>query len=357
MLFVGEEDRGYFARDVARFRGQELNFLQNSLDIGEQITEILTRQFDYILFDIEQYTNPAQELAAEIKRMERAKNCTVIIYAPGYDQKSKVIQELQVQGIRFFIFSARSGEAAEELERCMEGYYKEPEPEQIEEAVKKKEEARSVKIGITGACRRMGTTTLAIQMVKYLQVKGYKACYIEVNDTHFVESHERIFNTVHDSYLGKVSFEHVDMYYKQENLLEVLSQGYDYYVYDFGTYTDTDFNKTSFLEKDVRAFVVGSKALEMDYTMEVLRNEFYTDVSYVFNFISEKEKADLLEYMEDKAANTHFMVYAPDQFEYVYNPAYEKLLPVEDVSQREEPRKGLFRKKGKKRGKAQNGKV
>ena len=47
-------------------------------------------------------------------------------------------------------------------------------------------------------------------------------------------------------------------------------------------------------------FVVGSKASEMSYTNELIRNEYYTDVNYVFNFISEKEKPELLEYMEEK---------------------------------------------------------
>ena len=160
-------------------------------------------------------------------------------------------------------------------------------------------------------------------------------------------SMRRTFNTVHDTYLGKVTFENVEMYYRQEKLLDVLKQEYDYFVYDFGTYMDTDFSKTSFLEKDVRIFVVGSKASEMSYTNELIRNEYYTDVNYVFNFISEKEKPELLEYMEEKAAQTYFTVSTPDQFEYVPNEAFEKLLPVEDISEPEEEPRGFFRRKRK----------
>ena len=239
----------------------------------------------------------------------RAKSWTVVIYAPGYDRESRIVQQLMYQGIRYFVYSGNFSEAREELERCLNGYYREPEEEEELQEVAKREEAKERDPDRSGwGIHRMGTTTFALQLVKYLQLKGYKACYVEVNATGFVEQHERTFNTVHDTYLGKVTFENVEMYYKQEKLLDVLKQEYDYFVYDFGTYMDTDFSKTSFLEKDVRIFVVGSKASEMSYTNELIRNEYYTDVNYVFNFISEKEKPELLEYMEEKAAQTYFTV-------------------------------------------------
>lgn len=361
ILFIGAEDRGYFVRETAHIRKEELCFISNRTTIKSQINEILKWTAEYLIFDIEQYIDSAVELAEEISRIKRAKNCTVIIYAPGYDRKSRIIQELLLRGIRFFVYSGNQTEAREELERCILGYFIEPSENELEllekeEAIKK----GSMKIGVAGACGRIGTTTFALQFVKYLQLKGYKACYIEVNSTGFVLQHEKAFNVIHDEYLGKVNFDSIDMYYKQENLLEVLKQEYDYFVYDFGTYMDTDFNKTSFLEKDTRIFVMGSKAAEMPYTNEVLRNEYYTDVEYVFNFISEKEKSEILEYMEEKSARTYFTVYAPDQFEFVPNDAFEKILPIEDISPQnsEKVRKGLFRwKKKRGRGKDHNGEV
>ncbi len=359
ILFIGDEDRGFFVRETAAVRGDQVSYIKSGTSIYSQRSELLKQEADYLVFDIEQYLDAAPDLAAEIDRITRAKSWETVIYAPGYDRQSRIVQELQFHGIRYFIYSGNNAEAREELECALSGYYVEPEKESMEQ-IRKREETVSggKKIGIAGACRRMGTTTLAIQLVKYLQLNGYKACYLEVNDTGFVQQHEQTFNVVHDSYLGKVTFADVEMYYRQENLPAVLKQDYDYYVYDFGTYMDTDFNKTSFLEKDARIFVMGSKASEMPYSKEILRNEYYRDVSYVFNFISEKEKSELLEFMEEKAGQTYFMPYAPDQFEYVPGE-YEKLLPVEDISVKEEPtrRRGLFGFMGKKEkhGKAETG--
>lgn len=342
ILFIGAEDRGFFAKETAALRGEELCYVDSAPSIEIHLNEILGRPCQYLIFDIEQYTDPADDLAEEIRRIGRAKNCDIIIYAPGYDQESRIIKACISQGVKYYVLSGNQTEAREELERCLLGYYQEESKEEPE-SIRKEEIKCGTKIGITGACRRIGTTTLTIQLLKYLQVKGYRACYIEVNETGFVEKHEQFFHTSHDRDIGKVTFQHVDMFYKQENLLEVLKQGYDYFLFDFGTYTEAGFNKTSFLEKDIRIFVMGSKATEMEPTMEVLRNEYYRDVSYVFNFISENEKPDLLEFMEEKAKVTYFTVYAPDQFEYVHNPAFEKLLPVDDHSENKK-KKGLLRR-------------
>lgn len=342
ILFIGAEDRGFFVKETAALKGEELCFVGSAPLIETQINEILGCPCQYLIVDIEQYIDPAEDLAEEFKRIGRAKNCEIIIYAPGYDQQSRVIEACVSKGIRYYVFSGNQAEAREELERCFLGYYPE-EPREKPESGGKEEIKRGTKIGVTGACSRIGTTTLTIQLLKYLQVKGYKACYIEVNGTGFVEKHEQFFHTSHDQGLGKVTFQHVEMFYRQENLPEVLKQDYDFYLFDFGTYTAGGFHKTSFLEKDMRIFVMGSKASEMEPAMEVLRNEYYTEVSYIFNFISENEKPDLLEFMEEKATDTYFSVYTPDQFEYVHNPAFEKLLPVDDHSENIK-KKGLLRR-------------
>ena len=48
----------------------------------------------------------------------------------------------------------------------------------------------------------------------------------------------------------------------------------------------------------------GTTASEMDETETILRNEYYSDIMYVFNFVSEREKKDVLEFMENKAERT-----------------------------------------------------
>lgn len=171
ILFAGSQERGFFVQETASIKGMNLEYLQGSLTIKNHLNDILSRQCEYLIFDVEQYVDPAEEIAEEIKRIEVAKNCQVIIYAPGYDRQSKIIQELQNRGILYYIFAVSQTGAREELERCLYGYYKEPETNRYQEETEVLEELKpGIKIGIAGICRRMGTTTFAIQFVKYLQL-------------------------------------------------------------------------------------------------------------------------------------------------------------------------------------------
>ena len=350
ILFVGPEDRAFFLRETAKMKQMDISYVGSSPSIELQLTAILERQMRYLVIDVEQDVDTAEEIAIKVESLKRAKNCDVIIFAPGYNRHSRIIEELERRGIRFYIFSADQAGAREEFERCLNGYYLDPaaDEDKEDEAMIPSKAYLGKKIGVTGVCRRIGTTTAAVQLVKYLQFKGYKACYIEVNETGFVQQHGKFFISDHDETIGCVTYQNVDMYYKQENLQEIFSMDYDYFVFDYGAYSDRGFNKTSFLEKDIRIFVAGSKATEMKYTQDVLRNEYYSDVEYLFNFISEKERPDLLEYMEEKADITYFTVYVPDQFEYVHNLEFDKMLPVQ--AQGEETvkkKKGFFWKKRK----------
>lgn len=350
IVFVGDEDRGYFVRESAALLKQDLYFVGYSMKIDRQINEILQMDCDYLILDIEQYTDDPEELAGAIARMDKAKGekCSTIIYAPGYSPSSRIIQELKERGLYYFLLSANMTDSKEQLERCMQGYYEEPEIP-LEET-QREEVPPGRKIGITGACHRIGATTLALQLVRYFQSLGYRACYIQVNATRYVEQLADYFNVFKDAYFGQVTFDGIDLYYKQENISEILKQGYDYYIYDFGTYTDTDFNKTMFLEKDIRIFVLGSKPSELPFTDEVLRNEYYKDVLCLFNFVSRQEQPDVLELMEERAGDTYFAGYTPDPFVFTTESKelFEHMIPT---GQKELPeKKKWFFGKSRKRG-------
>ena len=92
ILFAGSQERGFFVQETAAIKEMELEYLQGSLTIKNHLNDILSRQCEYLIFDIEQYVDSAEEVAAEIKRIEGAKNSQVIIYAPGYDRQSKIIR-------------------------------------------------------------------------------------------------------------------------------------------------------------------------------------------------------------------------------------------------------------------------
>ncbi len=343
--------------------------------------------------DLEQYGINATEIADEIYSIAQAGNAEPIFIATSFLPTSELVQQLQRRGFNKFIFPYDESLRKDELEKCINGYYNQKSPEQLLD-IKKEDISLSAKnkvsIGIAGACTRIGTTTHAIQIVKHLLYCGKKACYIEINGTGFVRdlleaymperACTRIGTTTHaiqivkhllycgkkacyieingtgfvrdllEAYMpesvneekglvsfenvdlyyrqdlipeilhmdyeyyvydygtfsdqdfnkislekGLVSFENVDLYYRQDLIPEILHMDYEYYVYDYGTFSDQDFNKISFMEKNVKVMVLGSKPNEIQKSTQLITSVFYQDIYYLFNFTAKADQDDLRE--------------------------------------------------------------
>lgn len=355
ILFVGSEEKGHFIREVAKSYGWSAEFVHPKLDIYSQVQEILQYpDCKVIVYDVEQYVMNAQEIADEIRKIQLANNAVPVIYAPGYNPKSDLVMHLTYQGIKAYIFSDNLTEKKEELRAAITGkttdYFSvEEEPEEVAE---KKAAGAAKAIGIAGAVPRMGTTTQAIQLVKYLMYKGYKACYIQMNNHGYVEELIDSYEGVEiEEVIGKAVYQEVEMYYKLEKLPEVLKRDYDYFVYDYGVFSDRDFNKISFLEKDLQIFTVGTKPGEFMKTYQLIENNFYNSVLYIFNFVvdDKQERDDIYELMAEKEDVTFFAPDCRDPFRLCQTEFYESLFPVKAVVETVEPKKGFFKKRKKRR--------
>ncbi|QNM08302.1 hypothetical protein [Wansuia hejianensis] len=354
ITYIGPESRGKWMEEEAARWGESFRMVPERTKIADHVNAILDVKCDYMIFDIEQYADSADVLASQILSVHQVNNAKVIIYAPGYRPTSNVIVALLGKQFKNYIFGVNLSDQKDELGKCLNGYYdthsiKEfgyVEPVLQEEAAK--EYLNFHNIGVVGANPRMGTTTQAIQIIKYLLLMGYKACYIEMNGHHYVETLKDWYEVTCDDNLGKITYCSVDMFYDLTKLQSVLKQGYDYYVYDYGVYNDPDFNKISFLERDFQIFVCGSGPDELEKAYQVLRNSFYNDVYYIFNLSPESDRTELLELMEDKQEQTFFSPYTPDPFVYCNSDIYQKMVPVENRNTPETEKKRFFRIRGKK---------
>lgn len=359
ILFIGSSDRGYFAEELANTKGIDFSYIPPNIHISPQMPEILQySNTSYMIFDLEQYEDSAEVIADSVVKLSRSNNAKVIIFASGYLPVSRAVVELYKMGIRNFIFGTNLTAIKQEYELCCAGFYEANGIDQIENLKLQNEEEESEgdhtnrdykKIGIAGACSRIGTTTQCIQLIKNLIYRGYSACYIQMNSSTYLDEYisgwfvsEEI-----DQEIGRIRIEGIDHFYKIDKLAKILTLEYDFYVYDYGTYKDNNFNKTSFLEKDIRIFVVGSKPGEFSATKDLIDNMFYTDSFYIFNLTPDNEKEDLLELMEDKSSFTFFSETAKDKYVLTVSDIYEKIVPAESKIIEEPPKrkKRLFGRK------------
>ena len=352
ILFVGSEEKGYFVKEVAKKRGWDMEYVHAKLHIQEQVSEILSKQYvDYVVYDVSQYESSADEIADEIVKIKKANNAKPIIFAEGYSKEMLVIRRLIFSGVTAFIFDSFLADKIQTLEMCLDGTNEEfvnEEEEVTQESEPESSTART--IAIAGGIKRIGTTTQALQFVKYLMYKGYRACYIQMNSHKWVEElKEAYMDVIVEEEIGKVVYKDVDMFYNQDKIKEILKLGYDFYVNDYGVYSEWDFNKVSFLEKEIQVFVVGTKPGEFLKTYELIENNFYNNVYYIFSFIpdTDAEHEDTLELMQGREHMTFFAPECREPFTFTGNELYENILPVESVVVEEVQKKRFFWKKKK----------
>ena len=356
IVFVGTQERGFFVTEVAKKHGWDTAFISASLTIDKQVNDILKQtNCQYIVYDIEQYGESAEIIADVIRRIQKANNAVPVIFAPGYSHESDIVKFLMFKGVQYFIFADWEDEKKTQLEQAVQGFVNSNDFENnnfsiFENTEKKKEDNRFRTIGIAGVVSRIGTTTQAIQIVKYLLFKGYSACYIQMNNHRWVEELAEAYEGVEeDKEIGLVRYKEVDMYCKLEKLQDVMKKGYDFFVYDYGVYRERDFNKVSFLEKDLEMFMVGTKPGEFMRTYELIENNFYNNVIYIFNFVPDdkEEREDIYDLMQDKKDMTFFAKECRNPFRFVPSDFYEKVIPVASIAKSKPKEKKSFWKRRK----------
>lgn len=358
ILFVGDCNNGFFLEETAEKINQSVTYTGFIAQIIEAKNKMADSHYKNIVIDIRQFIDGADEIANEIVNIKTATSTPIIIFAPGLSMQSDIITKLLERGISLYITAVTPSKQRQEYDDCISGQAAVPLENTISE---KKQEPpilpitqRTYKtVSLCGACRRIGTTTQAVQIVKYLQFNGQKAAFIEMNNTGFVSQLARVYSdTVIDREQGKVSYKNIDFFYNQEQLSETLKKPYDYFVFDYGSADDSKFNAISFIEKDIAIIVCGSSPNEWDATNSVIAKTILNDAYYIFNFCDVSEQADIKELMEEKSKKTIFAGYSPDfcQFTADRDNLYGAIIKTKKLNGSKTAKKGLFGLKRSKHG-------
>ena len=351
IIFVGEELRGGFVSEVINKNGDEVKFVNISTglkDYEHEINLLARNGCDAIIYDIDNIYDEPQDLMAVIMSIRETTRAKVILYSPTINPNNTIITEAVTRGLKNFIDSSTTmTEQKNQLTRCLSDLYERKEHPSIVK-IKEKQKEKKLRessyrtIGIVGTIHRIGTTTQCLQVVRYLNSKGFRACYVEMNSNRYkniinnkgkdelsyVEKVPLFYSvTDKDEELGFYQCDGIDMYYKADKLPEILDKEYDYYVYDYGTYTDIDFNKASYLKDNLNIFVCGTGITEIDMNADVISNPSYIKSKLVFNFLAEEEIPDFLNSLGDKISHrAYFTKYTTDPFKVTDVLLYDNLL-------------------------------
>ena len=210
---------------------------------------------------------------------------------------------------------------------------------------------RTIKIAVIGSMRRIGTTTVALQLVKHLNdQEEHAAAFLQYNNSDFITDLKEICCADQDpAKPDKITFANTDIFSDPRKVSGIISSGYQYIVYDYGDIKSI--SQSSAFEKDIIIIVGGGEPDEiraMTAAMEVFNQK---NVFYFFNFTPLSDREELLDMMEGYRNKTFFLDYIPDKF--CYNPdlggAFARMMEsdyeVEDLTTGKEKRLGrIFRK-------------
>lgn len=357
ILFLGETSRGFFLDEIGMEYNQEIKYSGLVPQSEEAKKQMLSSVYDYIVVDITQFIDESDVIVKDVNTVCTTSSIPVIVFAPGIQRNAEVLLGLSKTMIYGIITEVTPVAQRKEFKNIISRppSPKTPDAYQSETDVVSKpaEPARTAKnyksIALCGACRRIGTTTQAVQIIKYLQFNGYKAAYIEMNNTGFVLQLAQVYSDAktNKAQHNKVSYRNVDFFYSQEELYDILKMGYDYFVFDYGSAADPTFNAISFIEKDIPIICCGSAPNEWAGTNAVISKALFYDTYYIFNFCDKAEQADVKELMQEKAKKTIFSGYAPDfcVFTADRNNLYDQIIAAKKLNAYKQPKKWPFWKK------------
>lgn len=362
ILFIGTEQAGYFVSEVAAAQQTPIQITGLMLDLQKIQNLALQENYAYIVINVAMLADSSQDIASMIEHIRLSASGRIIILAQGYSIQSEMIQELIKVGITNFLTSNNLSEIKRQLETALKEVndtqaqqsqteipavsLQKPHPSELFHTYKT--------IAVAGSMARIGTTTQCIQIVKFLALQGKRACYIEMNRNGYVNLLKEFYEdgVTIDEQIGKITYQNVDMFYKKDQISEILKMNYDYYIYDYGAYQSNDFTLISFLEKNIKFVVCGTKPNEFTGMQQVLKAFYHHEINYIFSFSPESEHQDVLSLMEEKAQHTYFALSSPDLFFYssnsdtIYNKIfYQKLEPAQENTP--EKRKNFFFSKKK----------
>lgn len=309
-----------YVEDYAKAHSIEHINVMDCYQPEDIFSTVLREEYDYIFIDLDLVDGTTEEIIDFFAKLRKATAVPIIIGASKFVPEADIIIGIKKAGINKFIFSDILFNQKAEFAECMENE-KTSQEERIPDGITMDDMTETeltvpdrgyITIGVISKNSRIGTTTLAIQLVKYLEMLGYKSCYIQHNDSFWVQNFDKwIDGILHDIVVGKVVYQNVDMYYNIDRINAIRKMGYDVYVYDYGV--DHDKN-ISFLERDIRIGIAGSSPSEMDNTQELIETYYDEDVLYCFNFVPQSEREEILGMMNEYADKTFFIDECPDPF-------------------------------------------
>ena len=367
IYFIGNESDLYTV-NAALFNlnnEEELeSHIIDSINLKSIKTSILIKSPQYLIFSVSSIENTEETIDTIYDISKSIGVKTIAIIDNQTEMDSKIVKSLLATGV--YIINGNLTEKKEKLISIFTGTYENfvneeeilKERDLAEKQLTDKYDLPTIKldttiqkqIAVVGSMPRIGTTTVALQIIKFIQAMGARACYIEHNTNEYIEALEKYRETTKDPQTGSVIYKDVALYKDATPFAKGDSQNYDYIIHDYGNVITNKVDKTSVGEKDIIVGVSGIKPDEIEHYEGIYKSFKDYNFYVVFNFVPENEKLDVLEQQDEMRENTIFTGFSPDMFILspenvdIFSDMLQKAVPIKKIK---ESKWRLFRRGGK----------
>lgn len=348
--YFGTQQGRAILDEAAAGLGYEVESIEGH-NFSTALGSLMNPDYDSLVVDLNGLDNMPEDILGGFEKLMAAGQKEIIVLAVGFDG-TDLLYKLAGIGIKYFILSPQLGKAKQELESALLGLEPAPLPA-MQDGTKLLSPPRKltlppegdtggVTVAVAGLVPRCGTTTQSIQLIRYLQIAGHSASYVERNDHGHVRAIAEQVEGV-SAQEEKICFNGIDLYYGNLSALSRPVQGYQYTVYDFGVLTNR--NIDTVFDKDY--VLVCCTAAPWDLQV-LIRNLPVLDglpVSYFFSFTDSDTRQTLTEGMKPKADRLFFPDFTPDMFVYSgkNNGIFSRIIQP-DVVPPVKKKRGFFRR-------------
>ena len=320
------------------------NFKDIKLFVNTEIKKL--EHIKFFVIDLDCLDNTDKEVYDSICGMRYMTKAKILIVALGRTTGDSLVNALRERNVCKLILSKDEEQVQKEIESCLSGTEtKEDTPQKVfaekpvnpiappvkprtVESVKKVIPAASksmITIGVCGIEPHVGTTHHTMAITAFLTRQGKKACYLESNIHGDIQKMLDIYagskNSVRED--GSILWKGITIYHNY-SFLDVLGEGYQFYIYDYGACRDI--TSQEFAANDIKLLVSGGKPWEFYNYNKVINSiglipELYT----IMNFSVPKQQSML--FLDEYKEQTYYAEYAPDILEDETNyHIYESIL-------------------------------
>ena len=222
--------------------------------------------YEYIAIDLTCLKDSDDEIINTVVGIKSMYDIRIIILASGYPKEASILGRLFAEGIYNIITADKMKEIHADISKCLSPgmEYKDAIKYRLQSETNTKHpkviiQKQSIKqkltVGVCGALHRIGTTTQALNITKFLNMNGYTACYIEDNGHGHMESMTEFYDIKRNKN-GSISYQDIDIF-MEHDIQKILKGSYDFLIYDLGMFEENDIKQ--FLLKDIKIICVGSK--------------------------------------------------------------------------------------------------